>query len=48
MVSASFLGIFVIPGLYVLLQTGREKIKGWSRTEKPPSRVVEAPGKAAE
>ena len=48
MVSASFLGIFVIPGLYVLLQTGREKIKGRSRPEKPPSRVVEAPDKAAE
>ena len=28
MVAASFLGIFVIPGLYVALQTFREKVKG--------------------
>jgi hydrophobe/amphiphile efflux-1 (HAE1) family protein len=28
MIAASFLGIFVIPGLYVAFQTGREKIKG--------------------
>jgi hydrophobe/amphiphile efflux-1 (HAE1) family protein len=31
MVAASFLGIFVIPGLYVLFQTLRERIKGLSR-----------------
>ena len=28
MIAASFLGIFVIPGLYVLLETMRGKIKG--------------------
>ena len=28
MIAASFLGIFVIPGLYVAFQTFREKIKG--------------------
>src|SRR6185436_13505458 len=28
MVAASFLGIFVIPGLYVSFQTMREKVKG--------------------
>jgi hydrophobe/amphiphile efflux-1 (HAE1) family protein len=28
MIAASFLGIFVIPGLYVAFQTGRERIKG--------------------
>jgi multidrug efflux pump subunit AcrB len=28
MIAASFLGIFVIPGLYVALQTFREKVKG--------------------
>ena len=28
MIAASFLGIFVIPGLYVAFQTFREKVKG--------------------
>jgi multidrug efflux pump subunit AcrB len=28
MIAASFLGIFVIPGLYVIVQTVREKVKG--------------------
>jgi hypothetical protein len=28
MIAASCLGIFVIPGLYVAFQRGREKIKG--------------------
>jgi multidrug efflux pump subunit AcrB len=28
MIAASFLGIFVIPGLYVALQSFREKVKG--------------------
>jgi hypothetical protein len=27
MLAASFLGIFVIPGLYVLFQTLRERVK---------------------
>jgi multidrug efflux pump subunit AcrB len=35
MVAASFLGIFVIPGLYVLLQTLRERVKSLSRSRKP-------------
>ena len=41
MVAASFLGIFVIPGLYVLFQTLRGKIKG---TLQPKA----AAGKAAD
>jgi multidrug efflux pump subunit AcrB len=48
MVAASFLGIFVIPGLYVLFQSLREKIKGLS---KPRTAVITehpVPGKAAE
>ncbi len=28
MIAASFLGIFIIPGLYVLFQTLRERVKG--------------------
>ena len=31
MIAASFLGIFVIPGLYVSFQTFREKVKGQGR-----------------
>ncbi len=34
MLAASFLGIFVIPGLYVLFQTLREKLKGTAKKEK--------------
>jgi hydrophobe/amphiphile efflux-1 (HAE1) family protein len=33
MVAASFLGIFVIPGLYVLFQTFRERVKGLSKKQ---------------
>ena len=29
MIAASFLGIFVIPGLYVAFQRFRETVKGW-------------------
>ncbi len=36
MIAASFLGIFVIPGLYVAFQTGREKIKGLLGQAPPP------------
>jgi hydrophobe/amphiphile efflux-1 (HAE1) family protein len=48
MVAASFLGIFVIPGLYVLFQTLRERVKSLSKSEKPviPERAM--PDKAAE
>jgi hypothetical protein len=48
MVAASFLGIFVIPGLYVLFQTLREWVKSLSRAGRPviPQRVM--PDKAAE
>ncbi len=35
MIAASFLGIFVIPGLYVAFQTLREKIKGAPKTIEP-------------
>ena len=31
MLAASFLGIFVIPGLYVAFQTIREKLKGMGK-----------------
>ncbi|MBI3197830.1 MAG: efflux RND transporter permease subunit [Rhodospirillales bacterium] len=37
MIAASFLGIFVIPGLYVAFQTGREKIKGMIGQAPPPA-----------
>ncbi|MEI7871063.1 MAG: multidrug efflux RND transporter permease subunit [Alphaproteobacteria bacterium] len=37
MIAASFLGIFVIPGLYVAFQTGREKIKGMLGQTPPPA-----------
>jgi len=48
MVAASFLGIFVIPGLYVLLQTLRERVKSLSKPRRPviPERTM--PEKAAE
>ncbi|MGA7863798.1 MAG: multidrug efflux RND transporter permease subunit [Stellaceae bacterium] len=48
MVAASFLGIFVIPGLYVLFQTLRERVKSLSKSRKPalPERAI--PEKAAE
>ena len=48
MVAASFLGIFVIPGLYVLFQTLRERVKSLSRPRRPvlPERTM--PEKAAE
>jgi len=48
MVAASFLGIFVIPGLYLLFQSLRERVKGLS---KPPGHVVAehtAPERAAQ
>jgi hydrophobe/amphiphile efflux-1 (HAE1) family protein len=48
MVAASFLGIFVIPGLYVLFQSLRERVKGLSKPRRSvvPERAV--PEKAAE
>jgi multidrug efflux pump subunit AcrB len=36
MLAASFLGIFVIPGLYVLFQTLREKLKGTGKKKEAP------------
>ena len=41
MIAASFLGIFVIPGLYVAFQTGREKIKGMLGQAPPPTEPAE-------
>ncbi|MDP1910405.1 MAG: efflux RND transporter permease subunit, partial [Hyphomicrobium sp.] len=42
MIAASFLGIFVIPGLYVAFQTGRERIKGMmGQAPAPVSKPVE-------
>jgi hydrophobe/amphiphile efflux-1 (HAE1) family protein len=42
MIAASFLGIFVIPGLYVLFQTLREKLKGTAKKEKAPAAAIPA------
>ncbi len=33
MIAASFLGIFVIPGLYVVFQQLREKVKGLGKAK---------------
>ncbi len=44
MIAASFLGIFVIPGLYVAFQTGREKIKGMiGQAPAPVTKPTEPP-----
>jgi Cu/Ag efflux pump CusA len=48
MVAASFLGIFVIPGLYVLFQTLRERVKRLSGPGKPVVAERTIPDKAAE
>ena len=48
MVAASFLGIFVIPGLYVLFQTLRERVKSLSKSGKPVIAGRAIPDKAAE
>jgi hydrophobe/amphiphile efflux-1 (HAE1) family protein len=48
MVTASFVGIFVIPGLYVLFQTGREKIKGLRKSDTLAAAEATVPDKAAE
>jgi len=49
MVAASFLGIFVIPGLYVLFQTLRERVKRISNRQGPMvAEHHEISGKAAE
>jgi hydrophobe/amphiphile efflux-1 (HAE1) family protein len=48
MVAASFLGIFVIPGLYVLFQTLRERVKNLSKPRTPVIREQRLPEKAAE
>jgi hydrophobe/amphiphile efflux-1 (HAE1) family protein len=48
MVTASFIGIFVIPGLYVLFQTFREKIKDLSKPREPATLAARIPDKAAE
>jgi hydrophobe/amphiphile efflux-1 (HAE1) family protein len=48
MVTASFIGIFVIPGLYVLFQTFREKIKNLSKPKEPATLAARVSDKAAE
>jgi multidrug efflux pump subunit AcrB len=48
MVAASFLGIFVIPGLYVMFQTLRERVKNLSRPRTPVVPEQTVPDKAAE
>ena len=37
MIAASFLGIFVIPGLYVTFESLRERIKGLGKAKKEPA-----------
>ena len=37
MIAASFLGIFVIPGLYVTFEAAREKIKSTLGSTRPPA-----------
>lgn len=41
MLAASFLGIFVIPGLYVVFQSFREKVKSMSGSKAPPPKPAE-------
>jgi multidrug efflux pump subunit AcrB len=48
MVAASFIGVFVIPGLYVLFQSLRERIKALSKPRTPVITEHPVPGKAAE
>jgi len=48
MLAASFLGIFVIPGLYVLFQTLRERIKSLSKRRIPVVPQQTVSDKAAE
>jgi hypothetical protein len=48
MVTASFLGIFVIPGLYVLFQTFRKKVKSLSKPRRSVITERAVPDKAAE
>jgi Cu/Ag efflux pump CusA len=48
MVTASFLGIFVIPGLYVLFQSLRERVKSLSKRRTPMIPEHTVPDKAAE
>src|SRR5260221_11046954 len=51
LLAASFLGIFVIPGLYVLLQTLREKVKSLAGGQRqiaphiPPGKPLHSDGK---
>ena len=42
MIAASFLGIFVIPGLYVLFQTLRERLKPAPAAKLSPPATGEA------
>ena len=44
MIAASFLGIFVIPGLYVAFQRFRETVKGWMGAK--PAATPETPAKS--
>jgi hypothetical protein len=48
MLAASFLGIFVIPGLYVLFQILRERIKSLSKRNTPVMVQHTVSDKAAE
>jgi Cu/Ag efflux pump CusA len=48
MVAASFLGVFLIPGLYVLFQSLRERVKRLSKPRTPVITEQPVPDKAAE
>ena len=48
MVAASFIGIFVIPGLYVLFQNLRERVKSLAKPREPEILEATVPDKAAE
>ncbi|MGE3292437.1 MAG: efflux RND transporter permease subunit [Geminicoccaceae bacterium] len=43
MLTASLIGVFVIPMLYIVFQWLREKVKGAARTEAPPTAPQPAP-----
>jgi hypothetical protein len=47
MLAASILGIFVIPGLYVLFQTLREKLKGMAKRKPAVPSAQAAPQPAS-
>jgi hypothetical protein len=47
MLTASIIGIFAIPALYVIFQYIRERLRASARPAPPPSRAAAAPDHAA-